>query len=182
MTDNNVINRRRFLQLCGGSAAGLFLPAVRANVVTQPDRVLSLYNTHTGERLKRTYWSQGVYIREHIKEIEWLLRDHRQHLSHVYDLKIFDMLYQLQHLIGTRKPFHVISGYRTPETNAMLFRTTSGVDKKSFHMSGRAIDIRVPRYDIARLHKAALSLQAGGVGYYPRSNFIHLDTGKVRSW
>ncbi|NOY67063.1 MAG: DUF882 domain-containing protein [Gammaproteobacteria bacterium] len=175
-------SRRHFLGVCVGVSAGLILPAAYAHPVNRRDRVLSLYNTHTGEKVKATYWSEGEYISEGLREIEWLLRDHRAGKSHVMDKRVLDALYALQCKIDCQRPFHIISGYRSAKTNAMLRRRTSGVAKKSYHIQGRAIDIRMPRFDTAKLRQAALSLKAGGVGYYPRSNFVHIDTGEIRSW
>jgi uncharacterized protein YcbK (DUF882 family) len=110
------------------------------------------------------------------------LRDHRTGDAHPIDPTLFDQLYALQHQMEATAPFHVISGYRAPQTNQMLHAHSDGVARRSLHMDGRAIDIRLPGRDLANLHKAALAMQAGGVGYYPSSDFIHLDTGRVRQW
>ena len=180
--EQNLISRRAFLGLCVGVSAGLVLPKSYAASLAAEKRVLSFYNTHTGEKLTSTYWAEGQLVQENIREIEWLLRDHRVGKVHSIDPRLLDILYTIQCRLDCRKPFHVISGYRSPKTNEMLRRITSGVAKNSYHMQGRAIDIRLPHFDTRRLRKAALSLKAGGVGYYPRSNFVHIDTGKVRSW
>jgi len=178
----NLINRRNFLGTCVGVSASLILPNAFAAPIVQRDRVLSLFNTHTGENVTATYWAEGQYVKEGLKDIEWLLRDHRVGKAHSIDKRILDALYAMQCKVDCKRPFHIISGYRSEKTNSMLRGSSSGVAKKSFHMQGRAIDIRVPRFDTAKLRKAALSLKVGGVGYYPRSNFIHIDTGRVRSW
>jgi len=178
----SVISRRGFLGACIGASAGLILPKAFSAPVPMRDRILSFYNTHTGEKLTTTYWADGQYVQEGLKDIEWLLRDHRVGKAHSMDTGILDILHVIQSRIDCQRPFHIISGYRSPKTNSMLRHISSGVAKKSYHMQGRAIDIRVPRYDIAKLRKAALSIRAGGVGYYPKSNFIHVDTGRVRSW
>ncbi len=176
-------SRRSFLGGCAGLTAGLILPAgVSAALTKGGERVISLYNTHTGEQVTAPYWMDGEYIADGIRDLRWLLRDHRVGKAHDINLRLFDMIYTLQQKIDSNKPFHVISCYRSPKTNAMLNKKSNGVAKKSLHMQGKAIDIRLPRYDTRKLRQAAMSLNAGGVGYYERSNFIHMDVGRVRSW
>ncbi|HEC28676.1 MAG TPA: DUF882 domain-containing protein [Gammaproteobacteria bacterium] len=175
-------NRREFLKTGIGLSAGLFMPEAFALPTRLPERTLSFYNTHTGEKCTATYWADGHYVTDEIRKIEWILRDHREGKTHNMDQNLMDLLVVLRHQIDSRRPFHIISGYRTPRTNEMLYRTTSGVDKHSYHMQGRAIDIRLPGFDTRKLRQAARSLKAGGVGYYPHSNFIHIDTGRVRFW
>lgn len=176
-------SRRSFLGGFAGLTAGLILPpGVAAALPKHGERVLSFYNTHTGEKVITPYWIEGEYNTAGLKDLRWLLRDHRIGKAHDIDKQLFDVIYALQQKIGTSKPFHVISCYRSPKTNAMLSSKGSGVAKKSLHMQGKAIDIRLPGHDTRKLRQAALSLKAGGVGYYERSNFIHLDVGRVRSW
>jgi len=178
-----LMNRRGFLGALAGISGGLIMPAAFAAPVKQVDRSLTLYNTHTGEKLTSTYFAEGQYQQESIKEIEWLLRDHRAEEAAAMDPQLMDLMHNIENLIGKRsREFHIISGYRSPETNAKLRKNSTGVAKKSFHMRGKAIDIRVPGYDIAQLRRAAMSLKSGGVGYYPKSNFIHVDTGHTRFW
>ena len=177
------VSRRGFLGTLIGVSSTLILPAAYAKSADTPDRVLSFFNTHTGEKLTTTYWAEGQYQVDGFKEIGWLLRDHRADVAHAMDPRLIDMLYAIQNRIESQhRPFHIISGYRSPQTNAKLRSHSSGVAKKSYHMQGKAIDIRVPGVDSARLRKAALSLKSGGVGYYARSNFVHLDTGRARTW
>jgi len=178
------VSRRRFLQFSAGAAAGLLITPAHAGLERHGQRVLHLRNLHTGEKLVRTYWADGNYLAEPLAEIDHLLRDFRTDEAHAMDPRLLDLLHRLQHKVGSNKPFEVISGYRSPKTNAMLRggSATSGVAKKSLHMQGRAIDVRLPGYDLAKLRKAALGLKGGGVGYYPKSNFLHLDTGRVRHW
>lgn len=177
------INRRGFLGAIAGLSGSLILPSAFAAPIPQTDRSLTLYNTHTGEKLTSTYWAEGQYQMDSMKEIQWLLRDHRANKAAQMDPDLLDLIHNIQSLIGDQsREFHIISGYRSPETNAKLRNQSSGVAKKSFHMQGKAIDIRVPGYDIAQLRRAAMSLKSGGVGYYPRSNFIHVDTGRTRFW
>ncbi len=146
------------------------------------ERKLKLRNLHTGEKMKATYWEDGKYISETMRDVANLLRDHRTGDKHRIDAGLMDILYDLQLRIGSKKEFHVISGYRSPKTNKMLNRRSNGVAKKSLHMRGRAIDIRLPGTELRNLRKAALSMRAGGVGYYPQANFLHVDTGRFRTW
>ena len=175
-------NRREFLRIGSGVAAALMLPAGMARAASHSERSLSFYNTHTGERLKTCYWAEGNYVPGGIREINQILRDHRT--GDVYDMDqgLLDLLYLLQTRVDSKQTFQIISGYRSPKTNAMLSGKSKGVAKRSYHMQGKAIDIRLNGCDLKQLHKAALSLKAGGVGYYPSSDFIHVDVGRVRRW
>ncbi len=146
------------------------------------ERKLQLRNLHTGEKIKATYWEDGKYIPETMRDVAYLLRDHRTGDKHRIDAGLMDILYDLQLRIGNRKEFHVVSGYRSPKTNRMLSSRSNGVAKRSLHMRGRAIDIRLPGTELRNLRKAALSMRAGGVGYYPQANFLHVDTGRFRTW
>ncbi len=178
----NLISRRRFLQKTLLATTTLLVtPAFGAISVRDP-RTLSMHNLHTGEKLTRTYWADGDYLAEPLAEIDQLLRDHRSNQAHPMDPQLLDLLHRLQQAVGGTKPFEIISGYRSPQTNASLRGKSRGVAKKSLHMQGKAIDVRLPGQDLANLRKAALALKAGGVGYYPKSNFIHVDTGRVRFW
>jgi uncharacterized protein YcbK (DUF882 family) len=177
------VSRRGFLGTLIGVSGALILPNAYAAPVDAADRALSFFNTHTGEKLTTTYWAEGQYQMDGLKDIGWLLRDHRADEAHAMDPRLIDMLYAIQNRVESQnRPFHIISGYRSPQTNAKLRRHSSGVAKKSYHMQGKAIDIRVPGINTAQLRKAALSLKSGGVGYYSKSNFIHLDTGRARAW
>lgn len=145
-------------------------------------RELAFYNVHTGEILKLTYWEYGQYIQSSLLSINYLLRDYRTNEVHSIEPKLFDQLYFLQKLVEKSGYYHVISGYRSAATNSFLHAHSKKVANKSLHMQGQAIDIFLPGKNLKQLHTAALSMLAGGVGYYPKSNFIHLDTGKVRHW
>jgi len=184
--ENNriVLSRRSFLASVAGAAMSMAAPGVLASVAPAAvrDRKLSFYNTHTGEKLSTTFWSDGNYIDDGIEEISWLLRDHRAEQANTMDPKLLDLLYQLQAKVEHQGEFHVISGYRSPATNKMLSKSSSGVAKRSYHMLGQAIDVRLPGFDTRQLHKAAKSLKGGGVGYYASSDFVHLDVGRVRYW
>ncbi len=175
-------SRRRFLQLGLGATTGLAMPSAFANLLTPPERKLSLLNLHTGESLNATYWAEGQYQTSELHAINRVLRDHRTGDSYDMDHDLIDMLNILHHKVDGKQAFHVISGYRSPKSNAQLRKNSSGVAKKSFHMQGRAIDIRLPGRDLSALRSAALDLKTGGVGYYPKSGFIHVDTGHVRQW
>lgn len=144
-------------------------------------RSLTFYHTHTDERLAVTYFADGGYLPEAIGQIELLLRDFRTDQIHAIDVNLLDTLHALAEQC-TSSTFEVISGYRSPATNAELQATTEGVASNSLHVTGRAVDVRMSGFETARLRDAALALGRGGVGYYPQSDFIHLDTGRVRSW
>jgi uncharacterized protein YcbK (DUF882 family) len=186
------ISRRNFLGLGAAAAAGALLPVrgvegASANlaVSTAPDRSLSLFHTHTSERLTTAYCCDGEYVARELSEINHLLRDLRVDEVKAIDPQLLDLLYELNNRLDTDQPFHVISGYRTPETNAMLHErggAQSGVATHSLHIEGKAIDIRVPGIKLEHLRDTAKGLRVGGVGYYPASNFVHVDTGRVRYW
>ncbi|NQZ53039.1 MAG: YcbK family protein [Piscirickettsiaceae bacterium] len=175
-------SRRRFLQIGLGATASLAMPNAFANILSQPERKLSLLNLHTGESLHATYWAEGQYQTSELKAINRILRDHRTGDIYHMDNNLIDMLNILHHKMNGKQPFHVISGYRSPKTNAKLSQHSNGVAKKSLHMQGKAIDIRLPGRQLSALRKSALNLHVGGVGYYPKSDFIHVDTGRVRHW
>ena len=176
------MNRREFLCLGAGVTTTLIAPAVFAKPDAPQERSLGFYNTHTDESLKTVYWAEGKYQPEGVREINRILRDHRTGDVHSMDESLLDLLYLLQARTGRKDKFHVISGYRSPATNAKLHARSAGVAKRSYHMQGKAVDIRLPNYDLKKLHQAALALKAGGVGCYPSSNFIHVDVGPVRRW
>ena len=179
---SNVLKRRDILKGCLGLGAILLAPSALARAISPEERILGFHNLHTGERLEATYWADGEYVDDELQSVNQVLRDHRSGEIHPIDASLLDQLYLLQHKLGTERPFHVISGYRSPASNAQLSANSSGVAKRSLHMQGRAIDIRLPGVKLAHLRQAALDLKAGGVGYYPKSDFIHIDTGRVRFW
>lgn len=174
--------RRQALRLgVAGLAAALSTPAL-ARIAPAEGRRLAFYNLHTGERVRTTYWVDGEWNVDGLREIDTVLRDFRTGDVTTIDRRLLDVLYRLSRTMETRQPFHVISGYRSPKTNARLAEQGGGVAKRSLHMQGMAIDIRVPGVELADLRRAALSLKAGGVGYYPKSDFVHVDTGRIRFW
>jgi uncharacterized protein YcbK (DUF882 family) len=147
-----------------------------------PERILSFYNTHTGETLKAVYCRAGNYLADAIGTIHHILRDHRTNQVRSIDLPLLDLLYALRAQLQTDQPFHIISGYRSPATNADLRKNNRQIAPQSLHMLGKAIDIRIPECNLNTLRETALALHGGGVGYYPRSGFIHIDVGPVRTW
>jgi len=188
------LHRRAFLRMGGGAlvtaiGSSLALPALAeiaspALLGLKPTdcRTLAFDCLHTGEKLKADYWVDGNYVPDALGHINHALRDFRTGQVHAIEPKLLDVLAQLGQKLETSAPFQVISGFRSPVTNAMLHETTSGVASNSLHMEGKAIDIRVAGQPLARLHVGALSLKAGGVGYYPDDNFVHVDVGRVRHW
>ena len=180
-----MLSRRGFLRFSLGVGAGLVAVPALARVALPPatgERVLSFYNTHTGEHTRATYWADGEYVASELATLDQLLRDFRSGEVAAMDRRLFDILYDLQQLTAASGTFQVISGYRSPATNAQLRRHSDGVAQNSLHTRGQAIDIRLAGVELRDLHRAALSLRAGGVGYYADSGFIHVDTGRVRAW
>ena len=175
--------RRRFL---GAAAALLAAPAIgtsgRAAAAVPDMRTLAFEHTHTGEEIAVSYASGDSYIDRALASLNWFLRDFRNGAVHPIDPRLFDQLHALATVTGTKTRFQVISGYRSPATNHALRARGGGVAERSLHLQGRAIDIRLADVPLADLRDAALSLRAGGVGYYPGSQFVHVDTGPVRRW
>jgi uncharacterized protein YcbK (DUF882 family) len=154
----------------------------RSAASTGVTRSLHFNHLHTGERLELEYFSGGAYLPDALGTINHFLRDFRTDEEHAIDAQLLDLLHDLNRLVGGRQPFEVISGYRSPATNAMLRRHSEGVAAHSLHMQGQAIDIRLADVRLGTLRDAARSIARGGVGYYPASNFVHVDTGRVRTW
>ena len=177
------LGRRGFLKLAAGGLGALALLSVPLEAAIRRERYLSFYNANTGETLRQVYWTpREGYIRQSHKEISWALRDHHNDQVKPFDYNVLDQLYALQLQLRSRSPLHIISGYRSPITNRQLSRRSRGVARKSYHMQAMALDVRLPDGRVSDLYKAARSLGAGGVGYYPRSNFVHIDSGPVRYW
>ena len=178
------LSRRRFLRISALAAAQLVVPAIAIarTTVQLRRRSLKFYNLHTGESLSTTYWQDGRYVPGELDRVNFILRDFRANEVKPIDPALLDLLVQIQHRLDTAEPFQVISGYRSPVTNAMLHANSEGVAVHSLHLQGKAIDISVPGRSLAQLRGAALVQQAGGVGYYPRTGFVHVDTGRVRFW
>lgn len=177
------LSRRGLLGLGGAAAVSLLSGRAYAyGKATDHARSLAFYNLHTGEKLRTEFFAEGKFIPEALAQVNRVLRDHRTNeISHI-DPALLNVLYALQRKTGTQETFHVISGYRSPSSNAKLVALGGGVASRSLHMSGKAIDIALPGCALADLRDAALSLRAGGVGYYPASGFVHVDTGRIRQW
>jgi len=143
---------------------------------------LKFYNTHTGERLEVTYKKGDHYVPETLEKIDYILRDCRNGKVHSMDPKLLGFLYDLLKELDYQGEVHIISGYRSPETNERLRKRSSGIAKHSLHMQGKALDFRLPGIDTRLLRDKALSMRRGGVGYYKKLDFIHIDTGRVRFW
>lgn len=177
-------DRRHVLKLGAGlvAAGGVALAGLSPAEAAVGERSLSFYNLHTGESLKTVYWAKGRHIPEALSKINWLLRDFRTHQVLPIDVGLLDLIHRVRASIGSNEPFQVISGYRSPHTNAMLASHSHNVARRSLHMVGEAIDVRLPGCRLHHLRKAAVAQRGGGVGYYPHSNFVHMDVGRVRYW
>jgi len=175
-------SRRCFLRQAGVAAAAVLLPVGTAWARSSERRSLSFVHTHTGERLSTVYFEGGQYTASELSRINWLLRDFRTGAVHPIDPAVLDILADLRTLADRDEPYEVISGYRSPKTNAELHRRSGGVAEHSLHIEGRAIDVRLPGFPTDRLHDLALGMKRGGVGFYPSSDFLHLDNGRVRHW
>jgi uncharacterized protein YcbK (DUF882 family) len=183
MTDQPKHTRRNVILglAVAGFAAATIPPAIAAR---RPIglRTVALKNIHTGEHLNTVYWADGKYVPDAMKRINWVLRDHHTDEVRRINPDLLDLLTKLQAKLRTREPFQVVSAYRSPATNAMLAAMTDGVAAHSLHIQGMAVDIRVPDRSLVKVQHAALGLAAGGVGFYPRSDFVHVDVGRIRHW
>jgi uncharacterized protein YcbK (DUF882 family) len=175
---HSAFTRRTFLKI--GSA--LLVASANRSWAIPATRSLSFTHTHTSETLNITYWRDGAYDHVGLSAVNHYLRDFRTGDVHAIAPGLLDYLHTVQCKLGCDAPFAVISGFRSWATNELLYRTTSGVAPHSLHLEGRAIDIRIPGVKTRHLREAAAGLQLGGVGYYPASDFVHLDTGRFRQW
>ena len=180
--DRTNCSRRRLLGWSLAAGGLLLAGATGARAGTEAARQLAFYNLHTGETLRAVYWEGGRYLADGLAEIDYALRDFRTGEVRSIDPGLLDLVHRLRRTMDAEQPVHVISGYRSPATNAMLARRSKSVAKNSYHVKGMAIDLRFPERRLSDLRAAALALAAGGVGYYPRSDFVHVDTGPVRAW
>lgn len=145
-------------------------------------RRLKMYSGRTGESIDTIYWVDGQYIKEALAEINHFMRDWREDAVIQMDPRNFDIIAAVHNLLGTDEPYLLLSGYRTPKTNAMLRRHSRNVAKNSLHMKGEAADLRLKSRTVSQMAKAAITCKAGGVGRYYRQNFVHMDCGPVRTW
>jgi len=166
----------------GSLASGAAPVSVSASLGLAPTRALRFAHTHTGERLAVEYFSRGDYLPDALSTVNYFLRDFRTGDVHDIDAGLLDLLHQLHAVTGSAKPFQVISGYRSPVTNQRLRQKSEGVAAGSLHMQGQAIDIRLADIPLPKLRNAARTARRGGVGFYPASDFVHVDTGRVRTW
>lgn len=179
------VSRRRVIKLGLMGAVSCLLPdtAMAAlQYIPVEERRICMYNLHSKEYLDTLFWKDGKYIPGSLDDINYMLRDHYCGVVKPIDRRLIDLLFALQKQLGSREPFHIISGYRTKKTNAFLRRKHKGAAKRSLHMYGKAVDLRLPDVELKLLRRAAYKMKEGGVGYYPRSNFVHLDVGRVRYW
>jgi uncharacterized protein YcbK (DUF882 family) len=180
MSPQFLLPRRKFLKIgVAGIATVVGAPSLLKGSI--PERALSFLNLHTAEKLKVVYWADGGYVPESLGAIDKVLRDHRTGSVHEIDRRLLDLLWKVRSELDTVEPFHIISGYRSPETNAMLRSQSTGVASHSLHMDGMAADIQVPGRSLQLIRKVATAMKSGGVGYYP-SQFVHVDVGRVRAW
>jgi uncharacterized protein YcbK (DUF882 family) len=182
-TDGPRLARRRFLiaasGVCGALASLAACPVLAAS---RKPRCVSFVHTHTGETLRAVYFQDDGYQARSLAQVDYLLRDFRTGDVHRIDPALLDILFDLQTMANRDAPFEVISGYRSPATNAMLHRSSDGVAQHSMHLEGRAIDVRLSGFPTGKLAGHARALSRGGVGFYARSDFVHVDTGRVRFW
>ena len=180
--------RRQVLKVGLAASAYLLTPwqawaKVGKALIDLPERTVSLYNTHTGELLSKfVYWQDGNYIKQALDEISFLLRDHRTDEMCEFDPVVLDQVCAISRKLTNSQPFEVLSAYRTEETNLELRQRSRRVAKHSLHIEGRALDLRLSGVPSKQLRAAALSLQQGGVGYYPKRGFVHIDSGPIRHW
>ena len=183
---DSFISRRSFLGFGAFSVIALkssVLSAMESSTFSKlPERSLSFLNLHTSEKLSRVYWAEGAYISESMQDLNQILRDYRT--GDVIEIAphLLDTLCELRMRLESTEPFELISGYRSPKTNAMLRQQSHGVAENSLHTKGMAADVRISGRPLIALKKTAIAMQAGGVGYYPAAQFVHVDVGRVRTW
>lgn len=181
---DSAVSRRGFMKGVAGLSIGFWMskylidPAMASTGAAR----ISFKNLHTNESFSGVYKVGDTYLPDAMARINDVLRDFRTGDVYPIDPKVIDLMRQIQLKMGRDGAFDIISGYRSPKTNAMLSQASTGVARKSLHMQGKAIDLRFPGYETAQIRRHAINLKAGGVGYYPKSNFVHIDTGRVRSW
>jgi uncharacterized protein YcbK (DUF882 family) len=151
-------------------------------LIKKPSRELSFLNLHTGERLRAEYVHNGQVVPSAMHAISVVMRDHYNNQVHPIDPQLLDIAHVLQSHVGNRGNIELVCGYRSPETNAWMHEASAGVAAHSMHVEGRAMDIRMPGIRLGSLRRTAIALNAGGVGYYPHDDFVHIDSGPVRKW
>jgi uncharacterized protein YcbK (DUF882 family) len=184
------LNRRQFLKWSSSApiiaATPLLLPSqsvlAKAHEPQEEFRQLKLNNLHTGEKSHLVYWEHGEYVIDALAEIYLLMRDHRENTIAPIDVRLLDQLNLVQQKLESQKEILLVSGYRSPTTNEKLRKSNHSVSRNSMHMKGKAMDFLIPGLNLRQVHKATLASSIGGVGYYSRSGFIHMDTGRKRRW
>ena len=182
MKEKKEISRRDFLKKGAiGAVGGLLLPN---EIFAKEDdvREINIYNVHTGKSIKGVYYENGAYLADALNEIYDIMGDYRAHEVMQIDNQLIDLIHQIQKFSGKHKPIELLSGYRSPMTNYKLRKHHRGVAKHSYHILGKAADIRIPKLPLRLLRRIAMHLGKGGVGYYPHSGFVHVDVGPVRHW
>jgi uncharacterized protein YcbK (DUF882 family) len=178
-------DRRFFIKILAQTALCSVLPVSAFAAIERlsaPKRSLCMYNIHTDQELDVRYYAHGRYQPDALKKIDYLLRDYRTGEIKPIRKELLNLMYSISRTLDRPVQFDIISGYRSPETNAMLRRRSKNVAKNSLHIKGEAVDIRIPGYSTRWLRNVCMKLKAGGVGYYPESDFVHVDIGPVRYW
>ncbi len=175
------LSRRRLLGF-GAAGLGSLIAAPAIGRTRDHERRLEMVNLHTGESVSAVIWADGAPVPEELVRVNRLMRDHRSGDVAEMDPRLLHELHEMRRLLDSGAPYHLISGYRSPRTNAALLASSSGVAENSFHVRAQAADVRLPGVDLMRVRRAARALKAGGVGYYPLTDFVHIDTGPVRFW
>tara|TARA_Y100000590_G_scaffold467194_1_gene645226 strand:+ start:25930 stop:26535 length:606 start_codon:yes stop_codon:yes gene_type:complete len=179
------VTRRDVLQMGTAGLVSMVTPLLAgktAQAASPKMWQVSFRQAHTGESFSGVYRVGDQYLPDVFERLNYMLRDFRTGEAFPMDPRVIDVLSMVQQGTGKDTPLEILSGYRTPKTNAMLYRVSEGVARNSYHMYGQAIDIRMPGYNTKKLSQVARGLRAGGVGYYPKSHFVHVDTGEIRSW
>jgi uncharacterized protein YcbK (DUF882 family) len=181
----NVLSRRNFLKLMFCSGLVSYLPKysfAMPDKISSQEKALALFNPGTKESFEGIYYRNGDYVADALKIINHIMRDTRTDDVKTIDKDLLDLISAMSIKINSKEPFHLISGYRSHRTNKLLRKSGKGAAKNSFHLKGQAADIRLPGYKTSILRKAAYELKGGGIGYYPKSRFVHIDVGPVRYW
>ncbi len=185
MSSRMGLSRRNFIGLMLVSGIAGFSPKSVCAAIEDfapMERSLSLYNPHTKDSFNGVYWRNGEYDRNALNNINYIMRDFRINDVKQIDTHLLDLLSAISLKLKPKKPFQVISGYRSPETNAKLRKRGKGAAKHSYHIQGKAVDIRLPGYRTSVLRQTAYKLKGGGIGYYPHQRFVHIDVGPIRYW
>ncbi|RLC07133.1 MAG: hypothetical protein DRH90_01105 [Deltaproteobacteria bacterium] len=182
---NAIVSRRVFLKSLCITGMAINLPGISYATLKKEKhkaKLLRFFHPETKESLTTTFWLDGNYVNNALSEIDYIMRDQYTGEIRQIDTKLLDLLHTICLELGTDEPFHILSGYRSPETNEFLRKQGLPVSVQSFHENGKAIDIRLPMIETSSLRRAAYRLKMGGVGYYPKLNFVHVDVGSIRYW